>query len=218
MKKTILFLVGLSSLMFLSCAEKLLSPELKALMVKHESGDLGVDDWNRILFLQYLERADMLWVVTNYEAQKNLLSNQPMASIYYATALCSLGGRTDKIEEKLQFVRKGIGEFDRIATEFPQEIQLNLWRSITYSNFPDILGVNTQVEEDVRQVESFLNGGGMLEPAEKSLLLESYLNLAENYKNPLYLAQVERLAQELPEAGSPNLLDRLASLKTKLRK
>ena len=218
MKKTILFLVGLSSLMFLSCAEKPLSPELKALMVKHESGDLGVDDWNRILFLQYLERADMLWVVTNYEAQKNLLSNQPMASIYYATALCSLGGRTDKIEEKLQFVRKGIGEFDRIATEFPQEIQLNLWRSITYSNFPDILGVNTQVEEDVRQVESFLNGGGMLEPAEKSLLLESYLNLAENYKNPLYLAQVERLAQELPEAGSPNLLDRLASLKTKLRK
>lgn len=200
----------------IACAPPPPSPELAALLDKWEQKSLTVEEWDRILFLQFLERDDMDWVVKNFEANRDLLSVKPMASLYYATALCNLGGRTDAIEQKLLLVRKGIGEFDRIAQDFPQEIQVNLWRSITYSNFPDILGMDKQVVQDLNALEAYLDRGGHLEVDEQTLLVEAYLNLGNNYNSKEYLAAARRVLKAHPQAATPEIQKGLEELERKL--
>ncbi|MBN2353001.1 MAG: hypothetical protein JXD23_10570 [Spirochaetales bacterium] len=166
-----------------------------------------------LLFVELVDLNLVDSVIGRYEANRKLLQQRPMARIYYATALCREAGNSDSPNEKLRYVRKGIGEFDSLIADFPEEGRAYLWQAITYSNFPEILGVDGIVLEDVKKVNAkAATGTWKFEKEELRLLSLSLINLAREFKNAEYLAlareQVKRdgfeadqgLAEELKNA------------------
>ena len=189
-----LIILGLVVLV-VSCGveEKKVSPELKGLMVKIEKGEASLSEIERAMFLNVSEEGgNPKWVVEVYEKNKDSFVTNAMARIYYATALCQLAGSAKKEEEQVFWVRKGIMEFEMIIEDFPNEHRAVLWRAITYSHFPPVLGATNYVIDDVEHINELRAKGVKFAPEEIALLTKSYLNIAKIYKSPEFLNMAKK--------------------------
>jgi len=189
-----LIILGLVVLV-VSCGveEKKVSPELKGLMVKIEKGEASLSEIERAMFLNVSEEGgNPKWVVEVYEKNKDSFITNAMARIYYATALCQLAGSAKKEEEQVFWVRKGIMEFEMIIEDFPNEHRAVLWRAITYSHFPPVLGATNYVIDDVEHINDLRAKGVKFAPEEIALLTKSYLNIAKIYKSPEFLNMAKK--------------------------
>lgn len=148
------------------------SDQLVHLREKAEQGSLSIDEHSELLFLEFTEAEDYGSVVEHYEEYSRQLSDLLMPSLYYASALSNLAGEASAIPEQLMWVRRSIAEFDRILEKHPGEPRFYLWRSITYSHFPESLGMEEVVEQDIEILQEMLREGMELAPAEQEILSE----------------------------------------------
>lgn len=189
---------GLSVCIFLvSCSpQEQQSQKLSQLMDRLEGDQLTIEEKTDLLFLQFTEAENHNWVVSFYEKHRADFSRRLKPSLYYAAALSSLAGAAEEINDQLTWVRKGIAEFDRLSMEYPDDPQLLLWRSITYSNFPQMLGMNYAVEDDLTLLTLLLREGMELTPGEYRIVYEAWRNLASEYSEDAYLARARSFAEE----------------------
>ncbi len=195
MDKRLAFLVLGFLILFSSCGveEKKVSPELKTLVQKIEKGEASISEIEKAMFLQVSEEGgDPKWVVDTYEKNKDIFITNAMARIYYATALCQLAGNAKKEEEQVFWVRKGIMEFEMLIEDFPNEHRVALWRAITYSHFPKILGATNYVVDDVEHINELRKRGIRFAPEEVALLTKAYLNVAKIYRSVEFLNMAKK--------------------------
>ncbi|MCX7655973.1 MAG: hypothetical protein N2Z76_05570 [Treponemataceae bacterium] len=141
-----------------------------------------------LMMLELLEQDRAQEVIRLYEGHQNILSEQVMARIYYATALCKMAGIQKKPAEQLKYVRKGMHEFDVLVERWPQEGRVLLWMAITYSNFPELLGADTMVVDTIQAINAKITEGSWkFEKEELRQLVYAYTNLAREYKKTVYL-------------------------------
>jgi len=163
------------------------------MMEKIEKGDASLSEIERAMCLNVSEEGgNPKWVVEVYEKNKDSFITNAMARIYYATALCQLAGSAKKEEEQVFWVRKGIMEFEMIIEDFPNEHKVALWRAITYSHFPPVLGATNYVIDDVEHINELRAKGVKFAPEEIALLTKSYLNIAKVYKSPEFLNMAKK--------------------------
>ena len=123
-----------------------------------------------------------------FRKNQTALQSRPLARTYYATALCQLAGATTVPVEQMTWVRSGLAEFDALLRDFPDNPQAYLYQTITYSNFPDILGVNKLVTDNIAKINQALSAKTwQLDPGEIRQLSLSYINLAKIYHKAEYL-------------------------------
>ncbi|MGP1458748.1 MAG: hypothetical protein ACTTKL_05505 [Treponema sp.] len=134
--------------------------------------------------------------ISIYEKHSALHSNV-MANVYYATALCMKAGSSKVPADQLKYVRKGMGTFEDVIARFPEDGRCYVWKAITYSNFPAMLGADGEVLSAINTAES-LNAAKSPELAAEELkqLVFAYLNIAEGFENKQYLDAAKTLAQK----------------------
>jgi len=150
-------------------------------------------------------------VIDNFEQSKALLQDRMAARIYYATALCQMAGAAKETADQLRWVRKGLGEFDKLSTDYPEEVRVYLYRAITYSHFPTVLGVNDLVVADIDKVNQGLKTKGWkLGKGELRQLSLSWINLGKIYKKADYLAQAKTQIVQDGLSADQGIQDQLA--------
>ena len=141
----------------------------------------------KLMMLELLEQDRPQEVIRLYEVHRGILTEQVMAGIYYATALCKMAGIQKKPAEQLAYVRKGMHEFEVLTERWPNEGRVFLWMAITYSNFPELLGADTMVIETIQAItEKIAAGQWQFEKEELRQLVYAYINLAREYTNRAY--------------------------------
>jgi len=147
-----------------------------------------------------------------FRKNQEALQTRPLARTYYATALCQMAGDSTVPVEQLTWVRSGLTEFDALLRDFPDNAQAYLYQTITYSNFPDILGVNKLVTDNITKINQALAAKTwQLDPGEIRQLSKSYINLAKIYHKAEYLqAAKNQMARDQLESD-PELQTMLAS-------
>jgi len=191
-KPRLVVLIGTISLVLVfmaTCSKsQKADPREVALLDKIEQNPGDAEPYIQLMFLELIDLECPEKTIEIFESNSQLLGQRLMARIYHATAVCMMAGKSKSPADQLKYVREGIGLFDAILRDHPDDYHPYLYRAITYSNFPDILGVDSIVLSDIALLNSYTEAGTWsLETGERRILSEALLNLAIQYKKKAYL-------------------------------
>lgn len=191
MKKDIFLIsIYLCFLFFYSCAKKIdkeVIQEKNRLVSIVEKEPYNIDAYEKLMFIEAVKTDEPKSIILQYESNKDLLCSSCMIRIYYASSLCKMAGKKQSTEKILDWIQKGINEFDELIRIYPYEPQIYLWRAVTYSNFPKIMSVNEIVEDDMKKVNVFIENGYSFSGKEMKVIGQIYMNLYKNYSDDKYL-------------------------------
>lgn len=203
-KKNIVFIIIVIILIstFLCCIKKSTEEELE-IMALEEQLAKNPDDidiiTNLINSYSSNEKSDKL--VSLYEAHEDKFKDNPLIKCQYGAAMARLAGSSDKIEEKLKWIKKGMIVLDGCVQDYPENSGVYLWRGLTYSHLPAILNARSIVEKDFALViDNYRNGKWDLTSHELERVYLGYYNVAIEYEdNELFNKAYENLKKDLPD-------------------
>ena len=164
------------------------------------------------LRLLFLELGDYKGSILYYEDNNSILLQSVEGQCIYGAALCALGGETEKIEEKLLLLKKGMLVLEQMVEESDDSVAL-LWRLQTYSHFPEIMNVRSIVEEDIDKLLKNYN----LSQGTLAYIFDAQLNIVQEYHDIKLLDKTEvMIVKQLSGEQKDILLERVVSLRKKL--
>jgi hypothetical protein len=104
-----------------------------------------IDLLREILRIEVMGLGDLAPAIKRYAENEGLLSRDPMSRVFIAVAQSMTAGREKKIENKLKWLMRGMGSFEALREEFPDEAMVYLYQASTYANFPPEVGAKAEV-------------------------------------------------------------------------
>jgi hypothetical protein len=114
--------------------------------LREESDDSArIERLRAILGIEVMGLGDLSSALDRYGKNEGLLSRDPMSRVYVAVAQSMVAGREKKIENKLKWLMRGMGSFETLREEFPDDPMVYLYQASTYANFPPEVGAKAEV-------------------------------------------------------------------------
>jgi len=202
-----------------SCQKKAKDSEAYILArTEYEADRQNPSKIQTLMYLQLMEKDRPDLVIDLYDSSQEWLGDSVMAKVLYATALCKKAGISETPTEQLRYVRRGMGEFDKLRRDHPDNGSVLMWQAITYSNFPEILGADQIVDETINRAnELHASGAWNFERGELEQLTKAYINLARTFNNRNYLAKAQTQAVKHNLDADPVIADLLSTLAQELK-
>jgi len=163
-------------------------------------------DYLKFLFLDAKYYDETL---SYYEENMSLFRDSSESNSIYGAALCAKGGETEKIEEKLTLLKKGMLVLDDLV-ENARDFYPYVWRIQTYSKFPEVMNVRSIIEADIEQV--YKNYEMPLDA--HAYVLDAQLNVAKEYgDNNLLNITVDQIRDTLPQDRQGSLLEKVKEIR-----
>lgn len=178
-------------------------PRISELETLLESSPNDLESVDELLNL-YFDSAEAELYIDLYEKYQEEFINSSNQRLNYASSLCMMADTTENVMKQLSWVKKGMVAFDNAVEDFPNEMLVYLYRGITYSNFPAVLGVRNVVERDFETIfTKSLDGEWELTEIGLTTIYYGYLNLAINYEDKeLYQKSLKRVESDFSDQNS----------------
>ncbi|HHU36869.1 MAG TPA: hypothetical protein GXZ47_06530 [Treponema sp.] len=164
--------------------EKAAEAELEKLVadLESETGSADVEQIEVILRLQIMELERIEAAMKIAKRFETVIKNSQDAQLLVAVGECKMATVVKKTIEKVDWTNAGMRRFEKIQRRWPENENVYLYQTLTYSNFPSELGMINQVLALLSDITAFYaKGTWNINDAPVDLLWDIWINLRSNY-------------------------------------
>ena len=205
-------------LLFLSCEQKSMkipnSPTWQ-LIQKHPNDEKVL----RQAFIRFFSKNRLKDAVLLFDLKKNQLEKDTNLTtrIYVATLICIKAGQATDIPEKLNWLRQGMMKFNSLEKEFPNNIQVRVWRATTYSQMPSFLSLENEINQDISKFVNLTSNINYKNISnEVSMIYKAILETTLKYKDSKMLTYTSIIEKRDKYYSSSKIQEQINNIKNKL--
>jgi tetratricopeptide (TPR) repeat protein len=153
------------------------------------------------LKIRVMDTEDIKTALEFAAQHKDIVAKSKMSRIYVAMGECKMAGNVKKIEDKIEWLSRGMRNFDAIQREWPDDEKVYIYQVITYSYFPQEAGMREDVLDLLAIMEKmYLDGIWTLTADQADLVWLAIRNLTDNYPEDPERGEITEKARELANA------------------